>query len=192
MFSRVLFLIVFAAVFNSCGAAVEKKSVKSYVLGLKSGDPKYTPLIKTLIADYNAGLGMRVLDFSESMDDANSPVLITKGLERRDGKVGWGKWISQTQRAGTVVPVPGTVMNETVTYSLQIELDQDFLDGNQRKASNGGLNDDLRKLFAHEIGHGFQLEHVSNIKDVMFEDIAGDKDFSLYWPRVRAFFETAD
>jgi hypothetical protein len=192
MMSRLLFCLGLALGFSSCGAKVEKSSVKSYVLGMKSGDEKYKPLIKQMIDDYNAGLGMRVLEFSDSMDDANCPVLITKGLEQRDGKVGWGQWFSQTERRGTVVQVPGTVMTETVRYSLQVELDQDFLDSNSKDAAAKGLNMEIKKLFAHEIGHGFQMSHDPTVSDVMYFDISGDKDFTTYWPRVRAFFESSN
>jgi predicted Zn-dependent protease len=70
---------------------------------------------------------------------------------------------------------------------MQVEFDQDFLNSNN-KDENGALNIEIRKLFAHEVGHGFQLQHAPEERDVMYYDISGDKDFSSYWPRIREFF----
>ena len=164
------------------------EDVKTFVLGLKQGDESFKPLIRHLIEDYNTNLGLTVLEFSETMDGANSPILITKGLEQRDGKVGWGQWFASTERSGTTVAVPGVKTSETTSYSLQVEFDEDFLVSNEKEVKEGELSLEVRKLFAHEVGHGFQLQHAPELTDVMYYDISGDKDFAPYWPRVRAFF----
>jgi hypothetical protein len=98
MLSRLVVVLGLAFYLSSCGAKVEKDEIKSYVLGLKDSDAAYKPLVKRMIDDYNQNLGLRVLEYSETIDSANCPVIITKGLEKRDGKVGWGQWFSQTER----------------------------------------------------------------------------------------------
>ncbi len=188
MLLKSLYFLVLALILTSCGAQVDKKDVKTFVLGLKQGDESFKPLIRHLIEDYNTNLGLTVLEFSETMDGANSPVLITKGLEQRDGKVGWGQWFASTERSGTTVAVPGVKTSETTRYSLQVEFDEDFLVSNEKEVKEGELSLEVRKLFAHEVGHGFQLQHAPELTDVMYYDISGDKDFAPYWPRVRAFF----
>jgi hypothetical protein len=186
---RSLFLpVLFAFLFVACGAQVDKSEVKTYVLALQNSDSSHTPLVKKMIEDYNAEAGFRALEFSDSIDNSNCPVIITKGLEKRDGKVGWGQWFSTTERDGLMVPIPGTRSTETVRYSLQVEFDEDFLKSNNKSETNGALNVEIRKLFAHEIGHGFQFQHVPEENDIMYYDISGDKDFSTYWPRIRGFF----
>ena len=185
---RLKYFLVLALILTSCGAQVDKKDVKTFVLGLKQGDESFKPLIRHLIEDYNTNLGLTVLEFSETMDGANSPILITKGLEQRDGKVGWGQWFASTERSGTTVAVPGVKTSETTSYSLQVEFDEDFLVSNEKEVKEGELSLEVRKLFAHEVGHGFQLQHAPELTDVMYYDISGDKDFAPYWPRVRAFF----
>ncbi len=190
MLSKIATIFILALCLASCGAKVEKDEIKSYVLALKDGDAAYKALVKRMIDDYNQNLGLLVLEYSDSIDTANCPVIITKGLEKRDGKVGWGQWFSQTERKGTIVAVPGTVATETVRYSLQVEFDEDFLVTNEKSSKNGLLSEDIRKLFAHEIGHGFQMQHAPEVKDVMYYDISGEKDFATYWPRVREFFQT--
>lgn len=185
--------VLVALVFSSCGTArVERSEIKTYVLALKDSDQTFAPLVKRLIQDYNNNVGFTALEFSDSPDTANCPVIITKGLEKRDGKVGWGQWFSSTEREGLMVPVPGTKSTETVTYSLQVEFDQDFLESNNKDEKNGAINTELKKLFAHEIGHGFQLQHVPEENDVMYYDISGEKDFSSYWPRIKQFFTPED
>ena len=183
-----LVFIALALVFSSCGAQVNRKEVKTFVLGLQQGDASFKPLIKHLIEDYNSNFGQNVLEFSETMDAANSPVLVTKGLEQRDGKVGWGQWFASTERTGTTIAVPGVETSETTRYSLQLEFDEDFLTSNEKQVTDGELSIEVRKLFAHEVGHGFQLQHAPEQNDIMYYDITGEKDFTPYWPRVRAFF----
>jgi hypothetical protein len=34
------------------------------------------------------------------------------------------------------------------------------------------------------------MQHAPEVKDVMYYDISGEKDFATYWPRVREFFQT--
>lgn len=190
---RSLFFPVFLAIiFTSCGAQVERSEIKTYVLAVKDSNPIHIPLVKRMIEDYNSEAGFRALEFSDSLDTANCPVIITKGLEKRDGKVGWGQWFSSTERNGLMVPLPGTRTTETVSYSLQVEFDEDFLRSNHDPSKNGALNLEIRKLFAHEIGHGFQFTHAPEEDDVMYYDISGDKNFGKYWPRVREFFYPAD
>ncbi len=188
MLLRSLALVLSVVTFVSCGNKVQKTEVKQYVMALKQGDQSFKPILKRLIDDYNDHVGYQVIEYSESPDAANSPVLITKGLENRDGKVGWGQWFSQTERRGTSIPVPGQKTTETTTYSLQVEFDEDFLSSNQKEQSPGVMNLEIRKLFAHEVGHGFQMGHAPNERDIMYFDISGDKDFATYWPQVRGFF----
>jgi hypothetical protein len=188
MMLRIFFLC--CAVFSlvACGAKVEKREVKRYVLGLKQGDEAFKPLLRQMIEDYNYNLGYQALDYAHSMDSANSPVLITKGLETRDGKVGWGQWFAETKRKGSVIHLPGQTSSVTTTYSLQVEFDEDFIKSNMEKSNPGELHVEIRKLFAHEVGHGFQMDHVPTSKDVMYFDISGEKDFNTYWLQVREFF----
>ena len=188
MFLRLFASLSVAVSLSSCGQNIQKTEVKSYILGVSQEHSAYKPLIKSLIANYNASVGSTVLEFSDSMDSVNSPILITKGLETRDGKVGWGQWNSSTERKGTTVPLPGANATETTKYSLQVEFDEDFLSSNSKESAAGIPNYEVQKLFAHEIGHGFQMEHDPDVKQIMYLDISGEKSFDTYWPKVRSFF----
>lgn len=171
--------------FSSCGAKVHSKSVKEYRVTLAKGDPSFVPQIKAIISDYNAHVGLQAITYVDSADQANSRILVTEGLEKRDGKVGWGQWFSTSERSGT--NLPGTTLDEVTEYSLQVEFDAAFLRDNA-KIENGNVQYEVQKLFAHEIGHGFQMDHAPEQTNVMYYDITGVKDFSPYFERVRSFF----
>lgn len=173
----------------SCGANVKSKSVKEYRVTLAKGDSSFVPLIKTLVSDYNANAGLQALQYVDSADQANSRIVITEGLEKRDGKVGWGQWLTSSQRSGS--NIPGGSIDETTEYSLQVEFDADFLRSNS-KIDDGAVQYEAQKLFAHEIGHGFQMDHDPDVSNVMYLDITGIKDFKSYFSRVRSFFSTPD
>jgi hypothetical protein len=188
MLLKLLGFLSIALAFSSCGQSAKKTSIKSFVLGTTQDHAAYRPLIKQLVSNYNANVGSDVLTFSDSMDGVNSPIIITKGLEGRDGKVGWGQWNSSTERKGTSVPLPGVKPSETTSYSLQVEFDEDFLTANAKNDADGLPNYELRKLFAHEVGHGFQMDHDPDVTQVMYMDVSGQKNFAAYWPKVRSFF----
>ncbi len=171
-----------------CGSKVNSSEVKEYRVALASSDQSFKPLIKSLVADYNSKVGFRAMEFVDSIDQANSKILISEGLEKRDGKVGWGQWFAETERDGT--DLPGSSTDKTTRYTFQAEFDADFFRDNGN-IENGVFSVEIEKLWAHEIGHGFMLDHHPDRSDVMYFDIAGQKDFSTYWPRIRQFFGAA-
>lgn len=182
----VAFITLFSALLtNGCGSKVNSSAVKEYRVAVIDGDATSKQLVKGLIQDYNSQLGQKAIEYVDSADQANSRIIIVEGLEKRDGKVGWGQWFAETDRSGS--GVPGAQVDKTTTYTLQAEFDADFLRQNG-KIENGSIGIEVKKLFAHEIGHGFQLEHHPDQNNVMYYDISGTKDFSSYWPRIRSYF----
>lgn len=179
------FALVSIVGFSSCGAKVNSSAIKDYRVSLAQGDSSFIPLLKAIIKDYNSHVGLQALRYVDSPGEANSRILITEGLEKRDGKVGWGQWFSTSERRGA--NLPGATIDETTEYSLQVEFDADFLRDNS-KMDNGTIQYEVQKLFAHEIGHGFQMDHAPEMSNVMYYDITGVKDFAPYFERVRNFF----
>ncbi|MCX6119454.1 MAG: hypothetical protein NT027_18100 [Proteobacteria bacterium] len=181
----VSFTLFMGATYSGCGTKVESHEIKEYRVALASSDSKFKPIIKSLVSDYNSKVGFRAMEFVDSVDQANSRIVITEGLEKRDGKVGWGQWFVETERNG--LDLPGSAVEKTSTYSFEAEFDADFVKSNS-DIQNGVIPDELAKLWAHEIGHGFLLDHHPDERNVMYYDIAGEKDFSKYWPEIRKFF----
>lgn len=178
-------LLFYTLVFASCGTKIKNTEIKEYTVSLSSEDKTLIPLLKSLVDDFNAQAGVHALQYVESADQANSRIVVVEGLEKRDGKVGWGQWFAETERRG--IHAPGGTVNKTTRYTLQAEFDADFL-RTHSKIENGVLDIEAQKLFAHEIGHGFQMDHNPDRANVMYFDITGTKDFSDFWPRVQAFF----
>jgi hypothetical protein len=47
---------------------------------------------------------------------------------------------------------------------------------------------DNQKLFFHEVGHGLEMNHITtDVSEVMYPDVGGDKNFPLYFTRVQAY-----
>ena len=181
-----LWVTVLCAVgLSSCGANVHSKSIKDYRVSLTQGDASFVPLLKAIVNDYNSHAGIQAVQYVDSPDQANSRILVTQDLEKRDGKVGWGQWFSTSERSGT--NLPGSTVDEVTEYSFQVEFDADFL-RNNNKIDNGVVQYEVQKLFAHEVGHGFKMDHDPAPTNVMYYDITGVKDFNPYFERVRAFF----
>lgn len=184
--SAILALLNLSIIFTSaCGSKVNSTVIKEYRVALASQDQSFKPLIKALVDDYNTKVGFSAMEFVDSVDQSNSRILVVEGLENRDGKVGWGQWLSDTESKG--LDAPGSTIDKTTRYSFQAEFDADFFRDNS-KISNGLLPTEILKLFAHEVGHGFQLDHHPDKRNVMYYDITGDKDFSTYWRSIHAYF----
>ena len=179
----ILFLMSLVAA--SCGAKVDSVEVKEFRVSLAGGDTRLLPLLKLLVQNYNQNAGLTAIQYVDSPESANSRVYFVEGLEERDGKVGWGQWFAETEKTG--MDMPGATIDKTTRYSLQAEFDADFF-REHSELENGMPSLEVQKLFAHEIGHGFQMEHAPQQSDVMYFDVTGEKDFNAYWPRVRSFF----
>ena len=180
----IIFAILSLSIY-SCGTTTEHASVKEYRISMVQGDPSFVPILKALVVDYNAQAGIQALTYVDSPDQANSRIIVTQGLEKRDGKVGWGQWLATTETS--TGQFPNTSQSESTSYTMKVEFDADFLRKNG-VITNGVIPYEAQKLFAHEVGHGFQMEHHLDVKNVMYYDITGTKDFAQYWPRVQAFF----
>jgi hypothetical protein len=179
---RISFL---AFLVTSCGLPVKDKSVKDFVLTCMGADTATHDSFRGLIHQYNTEAGIEALHYTSLEDEANSPIYLSKNLNQREGKVGWGQWLSETEERRSYLPEPKTL--RTTSYSMRLELDEDFIRTKINSVKDSDRTD-IRKLFYHEVGHGLQMGHHPDQNSVMYYDISGDKDFSTYFSDVRAFF----
>lgn len=163
----------------------QDKTVKNFVLTCIGAGSGTHDSFRNLIHQYNTEAGIEALHYSSVESEANSPIYLSQGLNLREGKVGWGQWLSETEERRNYLPAPKSL--RTTSYSMRLELDQDFI---QTKINSIKDNDktDIRKLFYHEVGHGFQMVHDPDPGNVMYYDITGTKDFTRYFSDVRSFF----
>lgn len=164
----------------ACGSGYETVKVKDYRLAVLIQDATIQHQFATLIDDYNQYAGMRVLTYEPSASAANSAIVLTEGLQTRDGKVGWGQWMTSSKSENPLTKAPGDKAKRTVEFSMRVEFDADYM----RKKTHV----EQQKLFFHEVGHGLELDHnPADQTDVMYPDVSGDKDFPRYFEYVRRY-----
>lgn len=170
----------------ACGSSYRTTKVKQYTLAVTNDDPSLKAEFKDLIANFNRYTGSQVLTYVDDPESANSAIILTKGLKQRDGKVGWGQWLSETKSNGPVSS-PGTKPKRTVSYSMRLEFDLDYFT-TRADQTNEKETIEKQKLFFHEVGHGLEMDHVNgNKSDVMYPDISGDKQFTPFFEKVRSY-----
>jgi hypothetical protein len=171
---------------TACGGSYDTHKVKNYRLSLVAGDADLKDEFRKLIADYNDFAGMEALTWVDDADDANSAIVVTKGLKLQDGHhIGWGQWMSDAESENPLA-TPGRRPKREVVYSMRVEFDEDWI------RARMGHDDpkktyDNQKLFFHEVGHGLELSHAANPNDVMYEEVSGNKDFVAYFDYVRDY-----
>ena len=88
--------------------------------------------------------------------------------------------MSESQAENPLTKLPGEKAKRTITYSMRVEFDAEYMRRSDLYAK--------QKLFFHEVGHGLEMDHnPGDVRDVMFPDVAGDKDFDDYFRRVRSY-----
>ncbi len=181
--SSILFL---SLVTVGCGSSYKTTKVKNYTLAVVNNDPRLKAEFNDLIDDFNRFTGSDVLTYVENPEQANSAIILTKGLKQRDGKVGWGQWLSET-KSERPVTTPGNKPKRTVSYSMRLEFDLDYY--TSRLQSTGEKETiEKQKLFFHEVGHGLEMAHVTATEtNVMYPDISGEKNYALFFEQVRSY-----
>lgn len=167
-----------------------EKHIKNYRLTIVEGDKKFAPLLQELIADFNAGVGFDALQYDPNPETANSAILITPGLEQQSDRhnVGYGQWITETQENKSYTLTGGRVTSRIIHYSMRLEFDYNFLAERSSASQYSEEFYELKKLFHHEVGHGIQLAHKNDPKDIMHESISGPKNFEPFYRVVKDFY----
>jgi len=184
-----LFSILMLA--SACGPKYRTVEHKNYVLTVLNDEPAFVEEYQQLIKRFNDEVGFEALQFSTNRDEANSTITLTYGLNSSggngEGKVGWGQWVTETKRESVLKHVSGSRPKQTVDYSMRLEFDEQYV---RDRIDSKDLNRSREQLilFAHEVGHGFQMNHSAPTSDVMYEFVNGSKDFAPYYERVRSFF----
>ncbi len=176
----------------SCGVKTEVTEIKAFkffVYETSDNAPEMRARVEGLIDEYNQDLGFEALTYTDSEYEANSPIFISNNVYNPVTQhVGWGQWIAETHETKQM-KLSGTKVDRNVHYKMRLEFDRGyFLSRMDAPAGSSGAYD-LKKLLAHEVGHGLQMDHnEKDPADVMYPVISGNKDFDQYYQRVRAFF----
>lgn len=174
---------------TACGSQYETIKYKHYTLSVVNDQGnKYTQLFRQLAADFNNYSGYEAMAIVDNANDANSAIVITNGLEKSTGKVGYGQMLS-TSQSDSPVTLPGKKPKRIVTYAMRIEFDEKYILDNF-DLSDATKRTNAQKLFFHESGHGLEMGHDdSSTRNVMHSNIAGTKDFTSYFRQVQAYLD---
>ncbi len=183
-----LFSVIFLLTVSvGCGRNYDEYEVKEYRLTVESPDNTMHQIFSRLIDDYNDDAGFSALNYVSSGAEANSVIVLTQGLHARDGKIGWGQWVKQIEEDNPGLLETQSKGQRTIYYSMRVELDQEYVTSRMH-AKDPEKTYELFKLFAHEVGHGFMMNHDPEPQSVMYYEVSGNKDFTTYFQRVRTFF----
>lgn len=175
-----------------CGAYHESH-VKNYKLYFATSDANILSEAQRLIHLYNREAQTNVLEFASNITEANSTVKFDRELKEREGKLGYGKWETEIYEEPDFRRLEGRTLERVITYSMELEFDEKFFKERAGKSESDLQWQRLYVLFLHEVGHGLQMSHIEDERNVMNPNIVEDPSyirFDEYFHRVRSFIRT--
>lgn len=186
---------LFSLFLISCGSpSYETQAVLDYRVFLTGGNDQMREAIYELNDVYTEELGFEAISFVNSEDDANSIISFPSSWTQGKNVLGFGKWEAWVVEEGKDFVSLGRPLDRTVSFSMKLEFEVGNFKRQLERHKNGeaGAWAHLYHLYAHELGHGFQLEHEDIKRSVMFEVITEnsrpDVDYPSYFEHVKRFF----
>jgi hypothetical protein len=190
MLKRLLTFMLFSLSAFACRES-HLEEVKSFRFYVDTDQPALKYSVQILVRDYNSQLGFEALSVVDREEDSTSRIHFRKGLVNDGRKLGLGQWT--TLQKQSVSGAFRQSQRTTIEYGMDLIFD---LDNFMSKAAyiqdpDSDAYKHLFHLFAHEVGHGMQMDHTSDHDSVMFPSIA-DKgsrsvDYSAYFQNIREF-----
>ena len=187
---RYLFLVLFVAMLVGCGDGFFVAKVKQYYFAVKPATRENHSIFGNLFREFNTRCNAPYLNLVREGDlsvNETSTITVTSGLLRKDGKLGWGRWLKTAKlnsRSG-FLNRPHKVRKDI--YTMELEFDREYLQTRAR-SDNDEHRQQWRTLFLHELGHGFQMGHDPDRRSVMYREINGGyKDFDAFYERAYSF-----
>lgn len=175
----------------ACGEDFFVANVKRYYFTVSPATPENHRIFRNLFGDFNRRFNTPYLNLIVNGGalpaDETSTIVLTRGLLHADGKLGWGKWVrtSKLNRSKGFWQKPYKVRKDI--YTMELEFDRDYMQ-ERYYSDNSKRRKQMRTLFLHELGHGFQMGHDPNRHAVMYREITDDyKDFNSYYRKVYSF-----
>jgi hypothetical protein len=188
--SRIFNVLHLSLVFLcACGANYRDHEIKQYVLGTACENQQIVRLIKRLVSDFNAESRHSALKFVDNIAEANSAIVITRGLTSHDGNLGYGQWLADIDEENrAAAAMSGRRPDRVTSYSMRIEFDEQFM-LDHLVLDTEEKHNEIHTLFYHEVGHGLQMDHDTNPRSIMYEYVSNDRrDNATFFGRVRQFF----
>lgn len=170
----------------SCGKSVFVEEVKRYHFDIKPYTRSNYRIFRDLFQDFNDKVGedVLVLVLQDGSSDM-SRITMTKGLESRKSKIGFGGWQSDSSFNENCLRQPFKIIKKV--YTMDLEFDEDFVK-NRAQTDDKVARRELHTLFLHEVGHGFKLKHDPRRDAVMYEKVDSSKrDHRRFYRKVLDF-----
>ena len=187
---RYLLLTLFVAMLVGCGDGFFVAKVKQYYFEVKPATRENHSTFSKLFIKFNNRCNAPYLNLvrgGELSVNEISTITVTSGLLRRDGKLGWGRWLKTAKlnsRRG-FLNQPHKVRKDI--YTMELEFDREYLRKHAR-SDDDEQRQQWRTLFLHELGHGFQMGHDPDRHAVMYSEInSGYKDFDAFYEKAYGF-----
>lgn len=187
VFSMLILLAV-----SSCGGSFFISNVKEYYFAISPDTSENRRIFGKLFRDFNSRFSSDVLHLAEegAWDNSKtSRITLTEGLARKEDKLGWGKWIrhSRLNSGQSFLRSPHKLRKDI--YTMDIEFDKNHFK-KWHRSDDKNHKQQLKTLFLHELGHGFQLDHEPNRSSIMYKEInVGKKDYQSYYLKVEKFLQ---
>ena len=165
--------------------------IKNFRILVDSNDPALQNSIRVLVQDYNSRIGYDALSVTDASEDSTSVIRFRKGLIEDGRKLGLGQWT--TLKSLTSKGYIERTETTTIEYGMEIVFDEENFSRKSvsiaDETSEGYKH--LFHLFAHEVGHGMQMNHADAIDNVMYPNIPEEKsrdlNYDLYFENIRQF-----
>jgi predicted Zn-dependent protease len=161
---------------SGCGDFTTQTIEHNYIVHVRASEPAVHAQFEKLVTDFNQAVGQEILSYSRNETVAASLVKLIPGLESNTGKLGFG---------GRVVYTNTTAFKIKRSYSMQIELDRNYVEKRIPSTIGSKSYNEVRLLFFHEVGHGLGFSHAASPSDVMYADLQGKKDFARFFEQIR-------
>lgn len=187
---KYLWLTFAVALLVACGDGFFVSTTKQYYFVVKPATRENHRIFRGLFNDFNRRFNAPYLNLVREgalSASETSTIKLTHDLLRRDGKLGWGRWLrtSKLNSRRGFLKSPQKVRKDI--YTMELEFDDNYLK-KRYHSRNDKDQKQLRTLFLHELGHGFQMGHHPDKRSVMYREVGdGYKDYASFYERAYRF-----
>ena len=187
---RYLWLTIAVALLVACGDGFFVSTVKQYYFVVRPATGENHRIFRELFGDFNRRFNASYLNLVRGgglSASEISTIEMTDGLLHKDDKLGWGRWLrtSKLNSRRGFLNQPHKLRKDI--YTMELEFDNDYLKKRYRSDSDKEKRQ-LRTLFLHELGHGFQMGHHPDRRSVMYREINdGYKNYDSFYERANQF-----
>src|SRR2546430_2068051 len=105
------------AILTACGASYNDHEVKDYRLTVVDADAAVHDTFEKLVEQYNNDAGFKAITYVRDAGQANSDIYLVAGLQSKDGKIGWGQWIKETDEGSQMPRLTNRAVDRDNIYS---------------------------------------------------------------------------